>query len=136
MCIENFKWWCYKVLPLVYDDSLSYYELLCKVISKLNEIIDSENATGETIVSIQKALQEVQEWITKFDTSYVEELIREYLAKSIYVKITESGHIVYVIPDSWKSIQFNTTGLDISPEQFHGNDHYSKYDYGHLVLSY
>lgn len=26
-----FKFWCQKALPLVYDDSLSYYEVLCKL---------------------------------------------------------------------------------------------------------
>lgn len=31
--------WSQKVLPLVYDDSLSYYEVLSKVVAKLNEII-------------------------------------------------------------------------------------------------
>lgn len=32
---------CYsnKVLPLVYDDTLSYYETLCKVVAKINEVI-------------------------------------------------------------------------------------------------
>lgn len=30
---------CYKVLPVVYDDSLSYYEQLCKIREKLNELI-------------------------------------------------------------------------------------------------
>lgn len=29
--VENFRFWCQKTLPLVYDDSLSYYELLCKL---------------------------------------------------------------------------------------------------------
>lgn len=29
---------CQKILPLVYDDSLSYYEVLCKVVAKLNEL--------------------------------------------------------------------------------------------------
>lgn len=38
--IRKLRFWCYKVLPLVYDNSLSYYELLCKVIDKLNELID------------------------------------------------------------------------------------------------
>ena len=33
------KFWCYKVLPLVYDDSLSYYEVLCKLVAKVNDII-------------------------------------------------------------------------------------------------
>lgn len=41
--IPHFKFWCQKVLPLVYDDSLSYMELLCKVINYLNHIIDDVN---------------------------------------------------------------------------------------------
>lgn len=41
--IENFKFFCQKILPLVYDDSLSYYEVLCKVSYKLNEVIDQLN---------------------------------------------------------------------------------------------
>ncbi len=32
------RYWVQKVLPLVYDNSLSYYELLAKVVAKLNEI--------------------------------------------------------------------------------------------------
>lgn len=28
---EKFNFWCNKVLPLVYDDSLSYYEVICKL---------------------------------------------------------------------------------------------------------
>lgn len=34
---------CQKVLPLVYDESLSYYEVLCKVQHKLNELIKINN---------------------------------------------------------------------------------------------
>ena len=49
MAIDNFKFWCQKVLPLVYDDSLSYYEVLCKVSSKLNEVINSENNLVENL---------------------------------------------------------------------------------------
>ena len=34
-----FRFWCQKVLPIVYDDSLSYYELLNKVVNYLNNVI-------------------------------------------------------------------------------------------------
>lgn len=37
---------CYEasfVIPLTYDESLSYYEMLCKILNKINEIIDSVN---------------------------------------------------------------------------------------------
>lgn len=35
--LRPFRFWCQKVLPLVYDDSLSYYELLAKVVDYLNK---------------------------------------------------------------------------------------------------
>lgn len=37
--MRRLRFWVQKVLPLVYDDSLSYYELLNKVVAKLNEMI-------------------------------------------------------------------------------------------------
>ena len=35
---------CFKVMPLVYDESLSYYEVLCKAVQKMNDIIDTINS--------------------------------------------------------------------------------------------
>lgn len=36
---------CYsqKVIPLAFDESLSYYENICKLVAKMNEIIDFAN---------------------------------------------------------------------------------------------
>ena len=42
-----FRFWCQMALPIVYDDSLSYYELLNKVVVYLNNTI-SDVATAET----------------------------------------------------------------------------------------
>lgn len=39
--VTPLKFWCQKVLPLVYDDSLSYYEVLCKVSEKINELVEN-----------------------------------------------------------------------------------------------
>lgn len=133
--LKHFRFWCYKVLPLVYDDSLSYYEILCKVVKYINDLIDQDKAIGEELDSMQKALTEVQDWINNFDSSYLENLIKQYLANMIYVYITDAGYIVYYIPETWNDIQFNTTGLDISNEQLGDNEHVANYDYGHLVLS-
>ena len=41
--LDNFKFWCQKVLPTVYDDSLSYYEYLNKLNEYLNEVITQIN---------------------------------------------------------------------------------------------
>lgn len=52
--IKPFRFWCQKVLPLVYDDSLSYYEQLCKVVSYLNDTIENVNLLGNDFVNLQK----------------------------------------------------------------------------------
>lgn len=41
--IDKLRFMAFKVLPLVYDESLSYYEFLCKVMEKLNEVIEDVN---------------------------------------------------------------------------------------------
>lgn len=47
--ITDLRYWSYKVLPLAYDDSLSYYEVVDKVANKLNEIINATNDLPENI---------------------------------------------------------------------------------------
>ena len=125
--LKHFRFWCQKVLPLVYDDSLSYYEVLCKVVTYINQIIDSENQIIENVEQLKEELEEVQDWINNFDTSFAESIIREYLATMIFVEISDAGYFLYFIPESWDDIKFNTTGLDITIDN---------YDYGRLVLSY
>lgn len=43
------QYYCQKVLPAVYDESLSYYELLCKITAKINEIINMDISQNEAI---------------------------------------------------------------------------------------
>ena len=47
--LEPFKFWCQKVLPNVYDDSLSYYEYLCKLNEYLNEVIEQINTLTDNM---------------------------------------------------------------------------------------
>lgn len=81
--IDKLKYWCNKILPLVYDDSLSYYEILCKTSAKLNEVIDSTNgllaawntykndidkAFGEYIAGLDKKFADLTD---KIDTDFL-----------------------------------------------------------------
>ena len=50
--IDKMRFWCQKIIPLVYEDSLSYYETLCKVIKKLNEVIESVDNIPEYIAEL------------------------------------------------------------------------------------
>lgn len=128
---EFFQIWCYKVLPLVYDDSLSYYEILCKMVDYINNLIETDKLQNDEINKLKQEIQAVQNWIDNFDTSFAENVIAQYLATMIFVTISDAGYIIYNIPKHWGCITFNTTGLDIE-----NNIGVGDYDYGHLVLSY
>ena len=125
--LRHFRYWCYKVLPLVYDDSLSYYEVLCKVVSYINALIDQDRIFADDINELKNEMATVKEWINNFDTSYAEKIIEKCIATMIFVEISDSGYIIYYIPENWTDITFNTTGLDTV---------ISGADYGRLVLSY
>ena len=128
---EFFRFWCYMVLPLVFDDSLSDYEILCKMVDYINNLIETDKLQNDEINKLKQEIQVVQNWIDNFDTSFAENVIAQYLATMIFVSISDTGYIIYNIPKHWESITFNTTGLDIENNIGVGN-----YDYGHLVLSY
>lgn len=69
--IKKFRFWCQKVIPLVYDNSLSYYEVLCKVVDYLNKVIEDINSVPEYIDNkIREAL----------DDEHLKELIDEFIA--------------------------------------------------------
>ena len=59
--VNPFRFWCQKVLPLVYDDSLSYYELLNKVVDYLNKTIEDVNSviqlTEDFTVDIEQTVE-------------------------------------------------------------------------------
>ena len=81
--LKHFKFWCQKILPLVYDDSLSYYEVLCKVVDYINKLIDDDNAIIDDVNELKNEMNEVQKWIDNFDTSFIQREVAEYIAKTI-----------------------------------------------------
>ena len=129
--LKHFRFWCQKVLPLVYDNSLSYYEVLCKVVKYINDLIDSDKEIIAELDALKKELDIVKKWIDNFDDNaraIMEEIINRYIVTMVFFGITDDGYFVAYIPESWDDITFYTTELDIflpiEPE------------YGHLVLAY
>jgi hypothetical protein len=125
--LPTFKFWCQKVLPLVYDDSLSYYEILCKIVKYINNMIENQKEFTDELNKLQEEITVIQKWIDNFDTTYIEKIIEKYLATMIFVEITDSGYFVYYIPEQWADITFETTGLDVEIPNT---------EYGRLVLIY
>lgn len=66
--------------------------------------------------------------LSAFTDDNIRKIIISYIATMIFVEISDSGYIIYNIPETWSDIAFNTTELDIKVE--------SQKEYGHLVLSY
>lgn len=72
--------------------------------------------------------EEVDKWLREQGKEYVQEILKEYIATSVYFGLTPDGYWTAYIPSTWNSIQFETTGLDV--------DVPIQPEYGHLVLAY
>lgn len=77
--VGAFRFWCQKVLPAVYDDSLSYYELLCKVMKWLTDLTDVTNEQSDAITELQETLAQFMEG--EFDP-YIEEKVDEWFEEN------------------------------------------------------
>lgn len=64
--LQPFRFWCQKVLPLVYDDSLSYYELLCKVVDYLNKTMEDVETLHGDVTNLHKAYAELQGYVNNY----------------------------------------------------------------------
>ena len=78
--LSPFRFWCQKVLPLVYDDSLSYYELLCKVVDYLNKMMDNLDTMEGDVTNMFKAFKQLNDYVNNyFNTLDVQEEINNKL---------------------------------------------------------
>lgn len=64
--VSDFKFWCQKVLPLVYDDSLSYYEVLNKLVVYLNQVIANVNADIDNVEELEADFLLLQSYVNNF----------------------------------------------------------------------
>ncbi len=144
--LRSFKFWCQKVLPLVYDDSLSYYEVLCKVVdclnesmSSINELIDTTELQASQIGDLQAEVSFILKEIEKvkngnYVSLYLDSLINWIdaniqdlvgrIVKYVVFGISNDGHFIALIPKSWQFITFDTIYDYEDPL------------YGHLVLKW
>ena len=78
--LTPFRFWCQKVLPTCYDDSLSYYEVLCKVKDTLNNIIENMNNLHLDMEDMYTAYEQLEDYVNHyFDNLDVQEEINNKL---------------------------------------------------------
>ena len=105
-----------KVLPAVYDDSLSYYELLAKIQKKLNESIENINNLNECQAAQDEVMaalnQMVEDFINggyrqdfdEFAQAWLRENVEEALALGshmVFFCLDDSGYFKAIIPQKW-----------------------------------
>lgn len=144
--LKSFKFWCQKVLPLVYDESLSYYEVLCKLVEYINTIIQNQEYFNEQLKEyglsieqlkadvnlIKEELEKVKngDYVSLYLDSiinWIDKNLQELVARIVkYVSfgLTKDGYFVTYIPPTWEFLQFDTI-VDVNSEL-----------YGHLVLQW
>lgn len=76
----QFRFWCQKVLPLVYDDSLSYYELLGKVVVYLNSVISDVSSAESNIDELATAFKLLQEYVNDYTLVVNPETVEKILS--------------------------------------------------------
>ena len=75
---QPFRFWCQTVLPIVYDDSLSYYELLNKVVNYLNNVITDVSSVENNVNGLYSAYLELQNYVNHyFDTLDVQKEVNK-----------------------------------------------------------
>lgn len=141
-----FRYYCQKIIPLVFDDSMSYYEQLCKVVEYLNETITNVNKLGAQvqinagdIAQLKQEIAIVQTELEKIaNGGYISQYINQLanwidnnlqelvgrVVKYIFFGLTDDGYFVAYIPDTWDFINFDTIIDTTSPL------------YGHLLLQW
>ena len=144
--LHLFHAWCQKVLPQVYDESLSYYEVLCKLCDYINKLIENDqyekselDLHSNQISELQDLVRGIQAELDAIKNGEAEGMyinaLRNYIdnnleaivgrvVKFVQFGLSQDGYFTALIPSTWDFITFDTI-MDTESEL-----------YGHLVLNW
>lgn len=78
--LDNFRSCCRKVIALTFAENMTLYENVCAVITKLNEVIDSQNMVIDQVNALTILFQELKKFVEDyFDNLDVQEEINNKL---------------------------------------------------------
>lgn len=143
---DRLGFWCQKILPLVYDESLSYYEMLCKMADYIKYLLEEVKdlkykyeLRDADIEQLKKDVAELQDELEKVKNGeYVDKLIPALskwidenlqqlvsrIVKYVMFGLSNDGYFMACIPESWDFMEFDTIMDSNSPL------------YGHLVMQW
>lgn len=70
MNVIHWNWFCHKVLPAVYDESLSYYEVVCKLIDHINGLTADQAHLVDLINGLNTSFEELRAEFTEITSQW------------------------------------------------------------------
>lgn len=130
--------WCAGLIPSVYDESLSYYEQIAKVLSVLEEVIKHLGETDANAEELKRLYYSLKEQFDEFVDGgfedYYEALLRAWIDENapsivkdmlltgVFFGLTSDGYFCAYKPSTWEDVQFDTGAI------------YGTEEYGRLIL--
>lgn len=140
-CAKSIDWlynWCARLIPSVYDESLSYYEQIAKVLSVLEEVIKhlgETDANAEELKRLYYSLKEqfdafvdggFEEYYEALLRAWIDEnapaIVKDMLLTGVFFGLTSDGYFCAYKPSTWEDVQFDTGAI------------YGTAEYGRLIL--
>lgn len=104
----NFKIFCQKVLPLAFDESMSYYETLCALTDKVQQTINALNNNADSITEMQNLFTELQNYVNDYFTNLdVQQEINNKLDEMV-----NDGTLSSIIEPIFSNITNSITNLE------------------------
>lgn len=127
--IRPWRWQCLQILPTIFDESLSYYENICKLQAVIAQIVQEGVQTDQDISQLQSEMSEVQDFINNWNENseiIIQNIIHTIGIGNVIFTITSDGYFKVEWYDNWHGVTWNTTGYDITIPDI---------PYGHLVIN-
>lgn len=140
-CAKSIDWlynWCAGLIPSVYDESLSYYEQIAKVLSVLEEVIKHMGETDANAEELKRLYYSLKEQFDEFVDGGFEEyyeallrawidenaasIVKDMLLTGVFFGLTSDGYFCAYKPSTWEDVQFDTGAI------------YGTEEYGRLIL--
>ena len=125
--------WCNRTLPQVYDDSLSFEELLYHIFAKINECIDTVNSWSEMAKKLESILNDIdatlkEEIIAILEKWYEDGTLKEIIQSTLADYVTKNGQALMAMATkskvldmkrAWRITRTMQDGESTSVEQEH-----------------
>lgn len=135
--LEKLRFWCQKVLPTIYDDSLSYYELLNKVVEHLNTTVEAVDDAIDEInsfeTSVNSSIEEfensvnasIDEFEEEVNTSVASAISTANQASTVAQEaLQNSEDAIEATEDTMAAIDYLAENLNIGYKRLSENDGY------------